>query len=69
MEITSKNDDKLTYIFARELGGIIEWNSIVSNSSFAPSNFSFRSATPTYTYEKGTKLYGAARKGNEWRAV
>ncbi len=69
MELTSKNTDKLTYIFKRELGGIVVFNTTISDPTFSPSDFSLKDATPTYTYEKGTKLYGAARKGNEWRAV
>ncbi|PRY95873.1 hypothetical protein BY457_11814 [Marinilabilia salmonicolor] len=69
MEISSKNDDKVTYIFKKDFGGVIGYSTSVSNPVFKISNFSLNGAAPKYTYEKGTKLYGAARKGKEWRAV
>ncbi|MGQ1890143.1 hypothetical protein ACT29H_06845 [Thermophagus sp. OGC60D27] len=69
LEISSRNDDKVTYIFKKDLGGIAEYSTPVSNPVFAISNFKLKGTAAKYTYENGTKLYGAARKGKEWRAV
>lgn len=69
MEISSRNDDKVTYIFKKDFGGVVGYSTSVSNPVFDISNFSLNGTAPKYTYEKGTKLYGAARKGKEWRAV
>jgi hypothetical protein len=59
----STNDDKLTYIFGSDFGFLIT----VTNSG----NYfkSLEGLAAKFSYEKGTVLYGCARRGSEWKGI
>lgn len=63
--IRTTNTDKLTYIFGSDFGFIIS----ASYNSGGLSLKNFEGVAARFTYEKGTVLYGCARRGSEWKGI
>lgn len=63
--IKTTNDDKLTYIFGNDFGFII-------SAGYGQNGVNLKGiegVAAKFSYDKGTVLYGCARRGSEWRGV